>query len=335
MHAPTAQSILVGTPPFVFEADANPVQRPPGFTWKEVAGVDFDSKGRIYVFNRGDHPMMIFEADGRFVTSWGEGIIARAHGITIAPDDSVWCCDDVDHTVKKFTPDGLLLITLGTSGKPADTGATSMDYRNITHAGPPFHYPCNLAIGAAGQLYIADGYGNARVHEFTPNGKWVRSWGEPGSGPGQFHLPHGIAVHRDGSLYVADRENSRIQIFTPEGQFKSEITGLVRPCQVTFDASGNMFVAELGWKAGVWPGTQPPTPDATGGRVSIFSPSGQLLARWGGGKNPTAPGDFFAPHDIRLNARGDIFVTEVTWSAGGNKGLVPEDCHALQRFNRR
>jgi hypothetical protein len=93
-----------------------------------------------------------------------------------------------------------------------------------------------------------------------------------------------------------------------------------------------MFVAELGYRAGMWPGTFPPTPDATGGRVSVFSPKGELFARWGGGENPTAPGDFFAPHDICIDSRGDVYVAEVVWSAGGNRGVVPPDCHALQKF---
>src|SRR5262249_52037072 len=152
--------------------------------------------------------------DGAFLSSWGEGQFIRPHGITIGPDDSVWCTDDMDHTVRKFTSDGKPLLALGTSGKASDTGATSMDFRSIRRAGPPFHYPPNLALSPGGELYITDGYGNARVHRFSPDGRLLSSWGEPGSGPGQFHLPHGIAVDTEGIVYVADRENSRIQLFS-------------------------------------------------------------------------------------------------------------------------
>jgi len=331
----TARRASVGQGPFTFEANAEWARRPPGYSWSEVAAVAIDSRDRVYVFNRGEHPVMVFDRDGTFLKSWGEGFFARAHGITIGPDDSVYCTDDHDHTVRKFTPDGRLLLTLGTSGQPSDTGATSIDFRTIRYAGPPFHFPTNVALSPSGEIYVTDGYGNARVHKFTVDGQLLLSWGTPGSGPGQFHVPHGIAVDPRGRVFVADRENSRVQIFSPNGEFFEERTEIARPCQVHFDAAGNLLVAELGYRAGMWPGTSPPTPNATGGRVSIFSPKGELLTRWGGGETPTAPGDFFAPHDICIDSHGDIYVAEVIWSAGGNRGLVSPECHSLQKFVRR
>ncbi len=328
----TAQRAFVGKKPFSFEANAGWALPPAGYSWLEVAAVATDSRDRVYVFNRGEHPVLVFDRAGTFLQSWGEGVFARAHGITIGPDDAVYCTDDRDHTVRKFTPDGQLLLTLGTSGQPSDTGATSIDFRTIRHAGPPFHFPTNVALSPSGEIYITDGYGNARVHKFTADGKLLLSWGDPGSGPGQFRVPHGIAVDQRGMVFVADRENSRIQIFSPNGEFLKEWTDIARPCQVAFDAAGNLLVAELGYRAGMWPGTIPPTPNATGGRVSIFNPHGELLARWGGGETPTAPGDFFAPHDICCDSHGDIYVAEVVMSAGGNRGLVSPDCRSLQKF---
>ncbi len=319
---------------FQYDADDHWAQVPAGWTWNEVTAVAIDSRDRVFVFNRGEHPVIVFRRDGSFVTSWGEGEFARPHGITIGPDDMVYCTDDLDHTVKKFTPEGKLLLTLGTSGKPSNTGATSIDYRTIRHAGEPFYFPTNVALSADGEIFVTDGYGNARVHKFSPEGRLLLSWGEPGSGPGQFHVPHGIAIDREGTVFVADRENSRIQLFSPDGKFLSERTDIARPCQVTFDAAGHLFVAELGYRSGMWPGTTAPTPHATGGRVSVFDSAGQLLARWGGGENPTAPGDFFAPHDIRVDSHGDVYVAEVVMSAGGNRGLVDPTCHSLQKFTR-
>ena len=326
--------IIVGQGAFRYRADPHWAKLPPGYSWSEVAGVTSDSGGRVYVFNRGDHPMMVFDRDGNFLTSWGEGLISRAHGITIGPDDTIYCTEDMGHVVRTFSPEGRLLLTLGTPGAPSDTGATSMDFRSIIRAGPPFHYPTNVALGLDGDLYVTDGYGNARVHRFTPDGRLRHSWGEPGSGPGQFAIPHGIATDRDGNLHVADRENSRIQVFSPDGVFLRETTGIARPCELTFDAAGNTYIAELGYRAGMWSEVQPPTPDATGGRVTIFDPHGAALARWGGGEHPTAPGDFFAPHDIHVDAHGDLYVSEVAWSAGGKRGEVPADCHCLQKFHR-
>jgi DNA-binding beta-propeller fold protein YncE len=320
---------------FGYQADDHWAQLPPGWDWTEVAGVAADAQDRVYVFNRGERPVMIFRRDGTFVGSWGEGLFARPHGVSIGPDDSVYCTDDRGHTVRKFTPDGRLLLTLGTSGKPSDTGATSMDYRSIVRAGPPFHYPTNLALSPDGEMYVSDGYGNARVHKFSAEGRLLLSWGEPGSGPGQFALPHGIAVDRRGTVYVADRENSRVQLFTPDGKYLAEWTDVARPCQVFIDTVENVYVAELGFHAGRWPGTAAPSADAPGGRVSVFDTHGELQARWGGGRNPCTPGDFFAPHGICVDSRGDLYVAEVVMSGGGNQGLVSPDCHTLQKFVRR
>lgn len=320
---------------FCYDANDSWAQIPAGWCWKEVTAVAVDSLDRVLVFNRGEHPVMVFNSDGSFVRSWGEGVFARPHGITIGPDNSVYCTDDLDHTVRKFTPEGRLLLTLGTSGRPSDTGSTSIDYRTIRRSGPPFHFPTNVALSSGGDIFVADGYGNARIHRFSPDGQLLMSWGEPGSGPGQFHVPHGIAVNHDDTVFVADRENGRLQLFTAEGRFIGEWTDVARPCQVAFDKAGHVFVAELGYRAGMWPGTSAPSADATGGRVSVFDPTGRLLFRWGGGNNPTAAGDFFAPHDVRIDSAGSVYVSEVVLSAGGNRGLVSPDCHSLQKFTRR
>jgi uncharacterized oxidoreductase len=320
----------------LFEANADWARLPAGYCWTEATSVACDGQDRVFVFNRGngEHPVLVFDRGGAFLHSWGQGQFVRPHGISIDPEGAVWCADDHDHTVRKFTPEGRLLLTLGTRGRPSDTGATSIDYRTIRRSGPPFHYPTNTAFGPAGEIYVADGYGNARIHKFAADGRLLLSWGEPGGGPGQFRVPHGIAVSRDGTVYVADRENSRLQLFNPDGAYLTEWTDVARPCQVAFDGEGLVCVAELGFQAGRWPGTPAPAADAPGGRVSIFSPRGDLVARWGGGKNPTAPGDFFAPHGLCVDTRGDIYVAEVTMSGGGKQGLVPPDCHSLQKFVR-
>ncbi len=319
-----------------YDANDRWAKLPSGMSWAEVAAVAVDSRDRVFVFNRGsDHPVMIFDRDGSFVASWGKGVFARPHGILIGTDDSVYCTDDLDHTVRKFTSDGRLLMTLGASGKPSDTGATSVDYRSIVRAGMPFHFPTNVALSSNGEIYVSDGYGNARVHKFSSDGRLMLSWGKPGDGPGEFRLPHGIAVDGQGCVYVADRENSRVQLFTPDGEYLDQWTGIARPCQVFVDETNTVYVAELGFRAGMWPGTTAPSADATGGRVSVFDSRGELLARWGGGQNPCAPGDFFAPHDICVDSRGDVYVAEVVMSAGGNRGLVSPDCHSLQKFTRR
>lgn len=329
-----SSSIIVGTGGFRYQPEPRWQQSPADYQGTEVSAAAVDQQDRVYVFNRGTSPVQVFDRDGNKLFAWGEEYIVHAHGITIGPDDAVYCTDDFDHTVRKFTPDGSLLMTLGTSGQPSDTGATSIDFRTIQRSSGPFYFPTNVALSSSGDLYVSDGYGNARIHRFAADGQLLASWGSPGSGPGEFRIPHGIAISPDDRVFVADRENDRIQIFDLHGKLLDIWTNMARPCQVAFDAAGNLYVAELGYRAGMWPGTTAPSPQATGGRVSIFSPPGELLSRWGGGDNPAAPGDFFAPHDIRVDSRGDVYVSEVVMSAGGNRGLVSPGCHTLQKFVR-
>jgi DNA-binding beta-propeller fold protein YncE len=323
----------VGRGQFMFAPVPLWEQLPAGWKFVEAVGVATDSRDRVFVFNRGEHPVIVFDRDGRFLEAWGEGQFVRPHGIWIGSDDAIYLTDDLDHTVQKYTPDGRLLWKLGKSGHGSDTGVQKSDYRTINRGGPPFNQPTNLTIGADGSLYISDGYGNARIHKYSPDGKLLLSWGEPGAGPGQFNLPHGIGIVSSGRVLVADRENSRIQVFSPDGEFLAEWTDVVRPCEVFVDPQDNVFVAELGHRAGMFAWMKPDL-TVSGGRISIFNRSGSLLARFGGGEKPGTPGDFFAPHDLWVDLRGDLYVAEVTWSAGGNRGLVSPDCPSLQKLVR-
>lgn len=303
-------------------------------TWNhgEAVAVAADSKDRIFVLVRGPRPVLIFDRQATLLGSWGDGQFVRPHGLFITPDDTVYCIDDNGHSVRAYSTEGKLLRTIGPSGVASDTGVVGNDYRTIKQSAPPFNFPCNLALAPSGDLFICDGYGNARVHRFSADGRLLHSWGEPGNGPGQFNVPHGIAVDRAGTVYVADRENSRIQLFTPEGVYLREWTDVARPCQVYIHTDGLFYVSELGFRVGRWPRWPPVKPEETGGRVSVFDAAGKLHARWGGGANPCAPGDFCAPHGIWVDRHGDVYVTEVTLSAG--RGQVPATCHTIQKFVR-
>ncbi len=316
-------------------------QLPAGYSHPDVAAVAVDSRGRVYLFCRAEHPVLVYERDGTFVRSWGDGMFTlRAHGITVAPDGAVWCIDDGDQTARKFDPDGRLLLTLGTSGRASDTGYDGKTVASIARGGPPFNRPTNLAVAPNGELYVTDGYGNARVHRFSSKGELIGSWGEPGSGPGQFMLPHGIAVHGDGRVFVADRENDRIQIFSPDGEFLGE-WDVQRPTQLVFDRVGNAIVAELPWRAGSTSFRNGPIASHLPGRVSILDGSGVVIARLGdegpidptwGAADPCRAGNFCAPHGLAIDPNGDLYVAEVTATIGVRPGLVPPDCHTLQKF---
>lgn len=311
---------------------------PEGWSFVEVAGVAVDSSDRVYVFNRGDHPVIVFDKEGKFLDAWGEGVFSSAHGIFIDRHDNVYCADNFDHTVRKFTTDGTLLMTLGEADQPADTGF-KIGESPVQYAGGPFNMVTNVAVAQNGEMFISDGYGNARIHRFSAEGKLLSSWGEPGAGPGQFNLPHGVAVDRAGRVYVADRENSRLQIFTSQGDFIESWDWVNRPDDLFIDEQENLYIAELGWNV--------PTPDrphfpfmkhppmghAPIARVTICDLDGNIQTQIGG-ENPVLPGNFIVPHGIWADSRGDFYVGEVVKASGAIDHFAPLTCHAFQKFVR-
>jgi DNA-binding beta-propeller fold protein YncE len=315
-----------------YEVVAGWEQLPAGYEHRDVAGVAVDSEDRVFLICRGDHPIIVYDRQGNFLRSWGQGEFTyRTHGITVDPDGMLYCTDDGNHTVRRFTPEGKLLLTLGTLNTPSDTGYDGKDTGTVSRPAGPFNRPTNLAVGPKGDLYVSDGYGNCRVHRFAPTGALKQSWGVPGSGPGQFFLPHGIAVAADGRVFVCDRENDRIQIFSPDGEYLGEWTDTQRPTHLVFDAHGRAYVSELWWHPGQTSRRHGPIQDARYGRVSVYDKDGRVLARWGSAE-ACAPGSFAAPHGLAVDSRGDVYVSEVTWTFAVSRGLAPAGCHTFQKF---
>lgn len=278
---------------------------PDGWTYREATAVAVDSKDNVYVFNRGAHPMIIFDRHGDYVRSWGEGLFDTPHGVTVGPDDSVYCTDNVDHTVRKFTPNGQLLMTIGTRGHPAPAWS-----------GNPLNRPTHIAIEPRdGNLYVADGYGNARVHKYTPDGHLLFSWGESGTDPGQFNVVHNIATDSDGWVYVADRDNRRIQIFDANGKYETQWNNLSRPACICVDSRGAQLVYVGEYYAGD-PGVFSNVPLALrlGPRITIFDRAGNVIARLSEEPYGDAPGRFYSPHGIAVDSIGDIYLAEVSWT---------------------
>lgn len=314
-------------------------QMPDGWSFVEVAGVATDSRDRVYVFCRGDHPMIVFDKEGQFLSAWGEGVFNNPHGVFIDGKDQVWCVDNGDHTVRRFDTAGALQQTIGEAGHEADTGF-ALDASPVQKGAGPFNRCTNVAVLPNGDFYVADGYGNARVHKFGKDGTLQFSWGEPGAGPGQFNLPHGIAVDSAGLVYVADRENSRVQIFSPKGDYLREWNWTARPCDLFIDDQDRIYIAELGHIIGKpvpvhfqWFHGCPPGHEAYA-TVSICDPDGDRIARIGG-PSPLLPGNFIAPHGIWCDSHGDFYLGEVTKASGGYERFAPMTPFCFQKFIRR
>ncbi len=319
-----------------YEVAQNWEQMPDGYIHRDVVGVAVDSRDRVYLITRADARVFVYERDGSFVTAWGEDVFTpQTHGIAAGPDDSIYTVDDGGHTVRKFTLEGKQLMVLGNSGVPSDTGYDAKrGVASIKKGGAPFNRPTNLAVGADGDLYVSDGYGNARIHRFSPQGELLQSWGEPGTGPGQFNVPHDIALAPDGRLLVADRENDRIQIFSPEGEYLDEWPHIQRPTGIHIDSGGRVYVSSLWWRVGQKSQRHGLIRFDLPGHISILDLDGNLLLRWISADR-CAPGNFCAPHDICVDSQGDIYVAEASYSFGISQGLVSTDCHTLQKFIRR
>jgi hypothetical protein len=289
---------LLGSGEHRYRVVDNWAKLPDGWTLSDVAAVGVDSKDRIYVFNRGAHPMILLDREGNFLRSWGEGLFSRAHGLFIDADDNLYCTDDGDHTVRKCTPDGRVLLTIGIPGKPSPY-----------MSGEPFHRCTHTALSPKGEIYVSDGYGNSRVHKFTPDGKLMMSWGEPGTDPGQFNIAHNIVTDADGWVYVADRENHRVQVFDGNGKYEAQWQNLHRPCALCCcgGKQPTFVVGELG--SGMPVNRHVPN---IGPRLSIVDATGKRIARLGGEAGPgIESGKFLAPHGLALDSRGDIYVGEV------------------------
>lgn len=210
--------------------------RPPQAGWEMgmVSWVTSDKNGLIYLLQRGDKadPVIVVNKDGRVLRSWGKGMYTMPHAIRIDPQGNVWTTDAASSMVYKFTPDGKTLMEIRVGGQPTPC-------RNN------FCSTTDIAFAPNGRLFISDGYANARILEYTADGKKIREWGEPGTGPGQFRLPHSIQIDENGIIYVADRENGRIQRFDMQGKFLGE-----------WDEYGKTFGLKLD-KNGIWLATQP------------------------------------------------------------------------------
>jgi DNA-binding beta-propeller fold protein YncE len=264
---------------------------PKGYNFGETTGVDIDRHGNVWVANRGAWPVMEFDKSGKMLQAWNRDTVRLttdigkgAHGLKVDVNGNIWL-GDVDGSINfKFSPEGRLLMTLGSrQGSP-----------NANDSKSGFNRPTNFWPLANGNMLISDGYGNSRIVEFTNDGHYVRQFGTPGNGDGQFRLPHGVTMDTQGRIYVADRGNSRVQVFDRDGKFLAKWTDVGQPWDVVYVAQENaIYMCDGAWD-----------------RITKLSTDGKVLGELSHyGK---APGEVDFPHAIAVSPDGaDIYVAEI------------------------
>jgi len=283
-----------------------------------VVSVSVDSEDRVWVFNRSKRPMILFNQDGKELGSWGEDICSKPHGSFLSSDDHIYVTDNFHHIAQKYTRQGDLVMTLGIKDQPSDTGYhPGLDIweglSSIKKVAGPFNQPTGIAVSLKGEIFVTDGYGNAQVHKFSPNGKLLLSWGESGGRPGQFRTPHNIWIDKHDNLWVSDRENNRIQIFDDKGKLLDVWTDILRPTQVVIDTEDTVYISEMCR------------------RISIFAIDGKLLTRWGNESHRSDNPLFVAPHTIGIDSKGDMYVGDCVVAGG----FADRRAGAIRKFARR
>ncbi|HEY1782147.1 MAG TPA: 6-bladed beta-propeller [Roseiarcus sp.] len=244
---------------------------PTGMAPARVSQVAVDSEGHVHVLRRGDPPALVFTSDGAFVRAYGEGVIFDSHGISIDAQDRAWVVDRDAHQVIVFDMSGAPVLRLGERHEP--------------RWAEPFNHPTRAAVAADKEIYVADGYGNARVHRFSREGQWIASFGEVGHGPGQFMTPHSVIVDRADRVLVCDRENDRVQVFDRTGGWLMDWRGLCRPMDLLERDDGVILVSD-----------QVPS-------LTAFAPNGERLGR----ARPSLNGS----HGVALAPDVAIYLAEI------------------------
>ena len=263
------------------------VTLPAGVTMGATASVAFDANGHLFVLTRGDKTFFEFNPDGSFIRSFGDKLFTRSHGLRIDRDGNLWATDVGGHVVVKMTRDGQPLLTIGTKGEAGEWNEATGSHK--------LNQPNDVVIAGNGDVFVAQGHtpgaeGDARVLKFDKNGKFIKSWGGKGSDPGQFQVAHGIAIDAKGLVWVADRENQRIQLFDQDGKFVREVKYKGLPCSLDI---GRQYMYMVNGFAG---------------QVLRLDLNGKVLAAMG--KPGKGPGEFGEAHMIAVSQKGEIYVAD-------------------------
>jgi sugar lactone lactonase YvrE len=286
-----------------YEVEASWPKKPTEFVWNMMPGVYVDKKDNVWCVNRSSIPVQVYAPDGKLICSWDTDIFDGIHFLKVTPDGNVWVANTDKHVVHKFTPKGKLLMTIGV---PSEKGCDQAH----------FNKPTDMAISSSGDIFVADGYGNSRVVRFDKNGKYITEWGRFGQRPGEFDVVHGIVIDSKGLVYIADRNNGRIQVFDQQGKFLDQWTNILVPwgiCITEGDeiwscGSSPMPMANEGSAAG-WRGI-PPKDQI----VVKFDTSGKVKQLWTVplcAEGQESPGYVNYIHGIAVDSKNNFYLCDL------------------------
>ncbi len=277
-------SMVVPTGPALpYHPVPNWAKLPDGWNFGECSGVAVDKADNVWVFNRGPHPVIEFDSNGKMLQAWNDVPVKSSHGIRIDGEGNVWLIDVAGNKVLKMSPTGRLLMTIGAVG--GGVGDQTAKYA--------FNRPTNVGFGQNGTFFITDGYGNSRVAKFTKDGDYLKQWGSKGTGDNQFNIVHDIVTDSSGKLYVADRENNRIQIFDQEGKFLGKWPNLGAAWGLAYVPNEDVFFMS----------------DGVNDQVIKLNKEGQILGVLG--SHGKGPGKLHYPHSVAVDSKGAIYVAEI------------------------
>jgi sugar lactone lactonase YvrE len=283
-----------------YQVDPTWPKRPGTITWGPMSGVAVDAEDNVWILARSEPPVQVYRPDGTLLRAWGEGLLETPHQLKLDRHGNVWLADSGSHVILHCTPQGKVIRTLGTRGEPG------CDEHH-------FNRPADMVVTPAGDVFVADGYGNARIVHFNKHGRFVKSWGKLGTEAGEFSLPHAIALDSKGHLYVADRNNVRIQVFDQDGTFLDQWRNIIVPCAFWMTRNDELWVcgsSPMPWRADDKVLGYPPNDQL----FMRFNTSGKLLqlaAVPKGQDGREQPGDLNWVHGLAVDSRGDIYAVDI------------------------
>jgi hypothetical protein len=310
IYAQSEAKARASTPEIAYDAVPNFIKLPAGLYLGESIGVATNSKGHVFVYTRsGETRLFEFDQNGSYVRELGQGLygFSFAHSVRVDPQDNIWAVDEGTNMVIKFNPEGRVTMVIGRRPDPVEQALSMPGNGGYSGANKPYAFNRQTDIGwdPQGNIFVADGYGDARVVKFDKNGRFVKAVGTRGNGPLQFNTPHSIAVDAKGMVYVGDRGNARVQVLDNDLNFKAQYDTVGNPWAVCVSPGPHQYL----FSSNSWPDSADSRNASFTGEVYKMELDGTIVGRFG--KAGKAPGEFSTIHQMDCRNPNEIYTAEI------------------------